>query len=683
MSQKRAFLHLFALLPALLVASGAFALTSYTDEAAFLAALGSPYSTEGFDGYDNGTPINDQIPGVVFFNEGDGYTDIATLTTEEAVSQPNILSGGTPIGFELPVSIRQVMVASLSPAVNAVGFYVVGMGAGSTPVSVRFQFANETSEEVLVYDSDEDAATAEFIGGISDLPIVGLVITSGTVTEGGYWDQMGIDDLILPSSSEDCCAPLCDGIPSTMAGILGIDGTGTDAGDYESGIASVVLEAGAVNATLTVAPFEPGASSVAFRVEPANPALDGHASVLVTDGDGKSCTLPITFDAVPAGTTEAEPICVAPGVLLSVTNPLSSPGGQAACSAPIATGDDPPFPPGYEPSPEDDPFPCRTMTIKSPISGPTTMVYKKDGTFEPRLRLLFSRYDGISFPPFADITESVDPIATVTPDPTRVKGGGTWSEVKVTCALLAEICNGLDDDGDGAIDEGLPVGLPPVDADGDGFPLCAEGGGAADCNDQIDTINPAATETCNGMDDNCDGAIDEGNPAGGVACSIPGLLGVCAEGETSCADGPMVCAQVNDPSEDVCDGRDNDCDGAVDENYRFGGYRPPVNADGTSIFNAGRVVPFKFQLTTCDGGPVRNAVAHIRVFPYASGIVGTEIADVESVGSANTDNLYRYDAAGNQYIYNLSTKPFARNRSYLVRTDLDDGTHHDVVISLR
>ena len=69
-------------------------------------------------------------------------------------------------------------------------------------------------------------------------------------------------------------------------------------------------------------------------------------------------------------------------------------------------------------------------------------------------------------------------------------------------------------------------------------------------------------ETCNGLDDDCDGAIDERNPEGDVSCVIPGQLGQCALGLTQCQGGSLNCIPTQpNPEEEVCDGVDSDCDG--------------------------------------------------------------------------------------------------------------------------
>jgi hypothetical protein len=104
-----------------------------------------------------------------------------------------------------------------------------------------------------------------------------------------------------------------------------------------------------------------------------------------------------------------------------------------------------------------------------------------------------------------------------------------------------------------------PVIPPCTDADGDGF--CAQ---TNDCDDANAQVNPSEPEVCDGLDNDCDGQPDDGNPGGGAACST-GLPGVCAPGTTSCTAGALVCNQTNQPSTEVCDGVDNDCDGTTDE----------------------------------------------------------------------------------------------------------------------
>jgi hypothetical protein len=128
----------------------------------------------------------------------------------------------------------------------------------------------------------------------------------------------------------------------------------------------------------------------------------------------------------------------------------------------------------------------------------------------------------------------------------------------------AEVCNGLDDDCDGVVDNGNPGGGLACNTGRPG--VCAAGttactAGAVACNQ---TQQPSA-EVCNGLDDDCDGVVDNGNPGGGLACNT-GRPGVCAAGTTACTAGAVACNQTQQPSAEVCNGLDDDCDGVVDNN---------------------------------------------------------------------------------------------------------------------
>ena len=73
---------------------------------------------------------------------------------------------------------------------------------------------------------------------------------------------------------------------------------------------------------------------------------------------------------------------------------------------------------------------------------------------------------------------------------------------------------------------------------------------------------PPQLEECNGLDDDCDGLIDERNPGGDNACAVPGQVGECGKGLTVCTDGSIVCEALSPtPEAEVCDGLDTDCDG--------------------------------------------------------------------------------------------------------------------------
>ncbi|TPW08135.1 MAG: regulator of chromosome condensation, partial [Acidimicrobiaceae bacterium] len=199
-------------------------------------------------------------------------------------------------------------------------------------------------------------------------------------------------------------------------------------------------------------------------------------------------------------------------------------------------------------------------------------------------------------------------------DPARVAFGtcpSGYTNVATDCndgastvrPMAPELCNDIDDDCDTSIDDGVTASPCYADADGDGY-----GAGAAstrcrdaarmaqgycpvgytnvatDCNDASSSIRPGGTESCNGLDDDCDGMTDElltvsaclvdgdsdgyGAGATSTQCrdAARATYGFCPVGyTTSAGDCNDSNGTVRPMAAETCNGIDDDCDTTIDD----------------------------------------------------------------------------------------------------------------------
>jgi hypothetical protein len=176
-----------------------------------------------------------------------------------------------------------------------------------------------------------------------------------------------------------------------------------------------------------------------------------------------------------------------------------------------------------------------------------------------------------------------------------------------------ETCNGHDDDCDGSVDESIPSGGACSTGEqgicGAGLLQCVSGAMSCVNNGAIPT-----GETCNGLDDDCNGQID--NDVDGQFCGT-GLQGACYYGVTKCTNGVPSCTQTVQPTTESCNGIDDDCDGTWDDGV------PP-----TSCTVSGVLGPCAAGSTSCTDG-ITSCVQ--KVFPTAESCSNSVDDDCDGV----------------------------------------------------
>jgi hypothetical protein len=182
-----------------------------------------------------------------------------------------------------------------------------------------------------------------------------------------------------------------------------------------------------------------------------------------------------------------------------------------------------------------------------------------------------------------DYNQYINPSSNVYCDCNPGTGGGATQGIY-------EICDNIDNDCDGSIDEGLSQGC--------GLGICS--GGTQSCSagswGSCSTSYLSTTESCNNLNDDCDDSVDENIAS--QECGID--TGACVKGTQSCSAGSWgACGGTYvGPINETCNSIDDNCNGVIDESNVCGNYPnitliKPVNNyisyNGSVIFNCSSV----------------------------------------------------------------------------------------------
>lgn len=151
-----------------------------------------------------------------------------------------------------------------------------------------------------------------------------------------------------------------------------------------------------------------------------------------------------------------------------------------------------------------------------------------------------------------------------------------WTSCIDSVVASPEVCNAdlRDEDCDAAVDEGCACINGTTRRCGvdtgrcqSVLQTCASGAWPRTCEEQAGVIYPT-TEICNGgVDDDCDGVIDEGcSCTNGTTQACGSTVGACRAGTQTCSSGMWgTCSGGTGPTTEVCNSSDDDCDGVIDE----------------------------------------------------------------------------------------------------------------------
>jgi len=236
-----------------------------------------------------------------------------------------------------------------------------------------------------------------------------------------------------------------------------------------------------------------------------------------------------------------------------------------------------------------------------------------------------------------------------------------------------ELCNGIDDDCDGLIDEDV-TDTWWADADSDGFgdpasaieactPPSSAVANANDCDDTDNRVHPGADELCNDIDDDCDSDIDEDvgftfyADADGDGYGDPDSVTVACEAPADHVDDASDCEdgdpEVHPGATEVCDEVDNDCNEVVDEGVTTTFYIDLDN-DGWGGFSAtteacSEPEGYAAELGDCDDGEAAVNPDATEICNEIDDDCDTDIDDEDANVDVSTGATFYLDDDGDGY----------------------------------